>query len=660
MSFSALANDFRPKPPSSINPDRLNQREEKTFATLMVVADALRNGAFGVSTYHFVNDNWSKIWPWVISSCRGVLDRPPPTTVAGVGIVYQIVEIAPVFFNYPMHQPDNDDFRAVLKPLLVSTPRVLALALEMWLYGTTIEHPIREGLTNAVGLLLEVHADVNGLVVRLPPGEVTKAFSKVIDDTERWDIPGVCMRGIIYDLSQPLINCYTLRSHVIILSVLARGISPNSHMPKLLQKDAIRWATTVISKLSSSNNYWTGKGYELDDVTVCFREAIRFLLCCFINDTYHALAALDEGLLLSIFKARELIIEDARRRGHDSGASLALNIRILLERITVSLVHRPILVRAVRNLKKIERLEEQLGVTDPFEAECGSLHESWLQLETETWRRHAIKNSQEPYISQKLQIRICGFHQAHDRTYELGLDHVYMRCSGCHVDVYCSEKCRRFAWLLSGPHRKPCEFRRQTQQSSCFIYLIVRGRCADTSAEGEARELGNLEFAEIQKQMAFDVAEHAEDIRRLKDKYFLEHISQQSDKTREHVLIWMDYTEFPIAIEAITASEGYKRVLAIGGAETGSADFALEGAVAVAKIPWRNGSNRSVLMIQRFEKASESGTTDRRRRKDRMTLLGKRLSTNPGERLGCKSEPGQDPVSSEPAATQSKSLNDID
>ncbi|KAL0572494.1 hypothetical protein V5O48_009459 [Marasmius crinis-equi] len=615
-AFATLAKDFRPKPPGSVDPDRLDQREAKALGSLNMLCDALQKRWVGSSTYHFVEDNWSKIWPWIVSLCRGVVDRPLPLTVMGVEAASQIISIAPVFFTYPLTQPDSSDFYALLKPLLDSTPRVFALATEMWLHGSTIEHRSREYLTNAVGLLLEAHAKMTMMSLSLPPGEATSAFFKVVLDTGRWDVPAVCIRGIISDLTQPPINCYTLRSNLIILSLLARGTSLSpKYIPKLLQKDAVRWAAVVVAKLSSPKNYHTGQGYEFNDVAVSIREAIQFLYLCLQYDAYYAISALDNGILVSIFKLREIITADSHRR-HSATSSLAASICLLLNQLTIVLVHQSVLVRALRNFKKIDRLAPDFAsASKPFLDDFGSLNDLWAQVRAEASRRNTIRNSDEPY-SGRYGFQICGFHQCPLADDQLDASYPFLRCLGCYAEVYCSEECRELAWKFTGPHSVVCKDRRRFLQG------------------GEGREPGNLEYALLRKHLAFDVLANAEAIGQLKDRYYVEHGVQQSEA---RLITWMDYSKHPIAMEVVTVAQGEKKLYAWARQEIQALD---EQVAAIAQVPWRFAGSQPLLVIHRDE-----GSNGRSREK------AKRMSDGPRQSVPLsKTENSTDLVECGPSA----------
>ncbi|KAL0578530.1 hypothetical protein V5O48_003473 [Marasmius crinis-equi] len=341
MSFSSLLKDFRQKPPISVDLDRLNVREENAFKSMNLLADALKdNHLYGTSPYRFTRDNWSKIWPWLLTFCRCVLDRPSPTTLKGQERAFHIVIIAGLFTCYPIYQSNNDDYHTLLNPLLESTPRVLGLAFEMWLHGSTIEPPFLGPINHALGVLLEVHTEQDDGSWTFPRGEATDAFVAVLRDTERWDIPEACIRGIIQNITQPLVPVDILRGHLFIFSSIIRIAKP--FVAKILLKDGVRWITAIVTKLSSPKNY--SRDTVFDDIAAALRAAIHFLVILLDHDKYYVPMVLDEGILVSIFKARGIIIEDSRRR--DLSCGLRSIVSSLLQETLISLVHQPVLVRA--------------------------------------------------------------------------------------------------------------------------------------------------------------------------------------------------------------------------------------------------------------------------------------------------------------------------
>ncbi|KAL0056678.1 hypothetical protein AAF712_016716 [Marasmius tenuissimus] len=115
--------DLRLQPPSSVDPEHLERSEEGALAALSTIADTLSVSTHGLSTNRFTRENWFKIWPWLFSLCRGVLDKPPPKTMEGMAVVYQVIAVAPVFLNYPIYQrAGHETPHSLLKPLLKSTP----------------------------------------------------------------------------------------------------------------------------------------------------------------------------------------------------------------------------------------------------------------------------------------------------------------------------------------------------------------------------------------------------------------------------------------------------------------------------------------------------------------------------------------------------------
>ncbi|KAL0567421.1 hypothetical protein V5O48_014569 [Marasmius crinis-equi] len=584
MIFTTFPKELRATAPTCIDPDDLSRIEQRAYTSLTALADALKRNTFGAS--RTVKDNWSLIWPWLVAMCRGVLDRPIPKTVRGVEIASTIVTIAPYFFTHPSYKPDGatGDIDTALKRLLASTPRLLSLTLEMWLHASTINHPHTDHLAGVLFFLISNHDDVSKAIYNLEAGEATEAFRNVAE-SERWDIPSICIRSITDKIFQLPMDCNALRIPLVILGTLAHGITyKKGHVPHLLQKYGTRWATQVALKLSFPKNYYRGLGFQPVDIATCLLETISFVYYSIGEDAYHALEALDKGILTVIFRAREVIIWSCENEAQFK-FNLSRYVELLLEQITTRLMHQPILVRAARGLKKLEKLQEATGVSEPFPEGASSLREKWAQLKAEVAKRVAIKNSLEPYSGQFVEP-ICGFFGCSRTPKELDLSHRFLRCSGCYTDVYCSEECRGKAWndKVGTPHKDVCNWRRKKLEL------------------GHIREPGDPEKAFMLKQIAHDLASHSELIQQLQDAYPTTTTTSSPSSTSgctDRLLTYIDYSTHPPRFEAITVSEAEKRIHPhYDGYVRRKGDLiclADETYKAVGWVPWQEGTPKTVV-----------------------------------------------------------------
>ncbi|KAJ8091871.1 hypothetical protein AAF712_010561 [Marasmius tenuissimus] len=598
-TFSVLLKDLRQQPPSSVDPENLERSEERALAALSTIADTLSVSTHGLSTNRFTRENWFKIWPWLFSLCRGVLDKPPPKTIEGMAVVYQVIAVAPAFLNYPVYQrAGHETPHSLLKPLLKSTPRALALTLEMWLTASATNHPSRERLATALGLLLEtlVEPKPESISRLVPAGEALQEYCKIVDGPpiQRWDeIASCCIREIIHDLRQPHINTFSLYRHLFILSTLAYGGDAEVPLKQLSQQDAVRWAACAVAKLTqfrNLKNIYTGPGYRFEDLTACFIESLRFLFFALHRDILLTLKALDEGILVSIFKAREMIMEDARWRGWTSNSALVRNVDAILEWITVGLVYRPILVRVTRSLKRIEKLESEMGLSEAFPPdECGPLTECWNKLKSVVSRRNMVRSYSGHYFGKDFH-QVCAYDECSFSWDDHDTRRPYLRCSGCDSTVYCSRECQKSAW---NKHSKVCKDRRRELQG------------------GDTRHAGGLEYAALHKQVAFDVLENAETMKQLKDQYHIDHPSTVTSSDSARVLVWMDYSKNPIAMEVISHVEGEKRFHHFCGNPGKPFDKFID---AIAKIPWRSNDN-PILIVHRDRIKDVKGTGESQKRR---------------------------------------------
>ncbi|KAJ8075537.1 hypothetical protein PM082_021167 [Marasmius tenuissimus] len=385
MSFSnLLLKNLLAEPQNTVNFDKLDPKTRRAISALEAISE------YKQPTYFM----WTKAWPWLESISRGLLDQPP-STVAGYDMANKFLWTVPGLFLYSISS-DHRIERWELLQNVIRTPRVLSLALELWLFASTTNHRIVQVLCNVLHMFLDFReTDTPEELLSFP-----KDCKAVCTNTSRWDVPSICIKEIVRVLCQPGLDCDSLRSTLSILLMVSRDLYIES-MPRLIAMGVTRWLAIAMSKLASPRMI-TGYGtFEseapLDDAACCVKQIMAFMCICGRQDSYSLLDALDGGILISLYRARTLIFTDGGLRGLETnpGPHMVEFLSVLTQR----LLHRAILVRVVRSVKKAEKL----GFYEPEES-FAPFQEFWVRLKDEALSRNSR-------VTLHSLPHICGFEQ---------------------------------------------------------------------------------------------------------------------------------------------------------------------------------------------------------------------------------------------------------
>ncbi|ESK95437.1 mynd finger family protein [Moniliophthora roreri MCA 2997] len=550
-TLTYMMKDFRHRPPADIDPDHPDKKTEQALFSLVRLTSVLQRKS--PSTVTVVTENWAQIWPWIYSLARCVLDKAPVTFI-GSQFVYQFTTICPVLVTYPTYSIHCGDFRNDLTHLLMTSPHILAVTAEMWLYASRTSHEALRSLCDSVGLLLECNLANRALET---PSKHLEVLLRRLND----DITVVCIKGIAFEVAQKPIACEKIRSSLVILGHLYNLFG----MATCIDKNAVRWLAILVAKLSSPRKYYRGSDFE--DLSLCLRQSLGILCQCVSEYPTALLGMLDMGIVSSIYRARNIIVEDSHRREINESWSLASVYATFLSHIARHLTHRSVLIRMVVSIRRLQRL----GTTDETQLrDCGPVLRAWLDVRGEVARRHSISKWQSEVEDKG--IPVCGFTNC-PRTSEINIQQDFRRCFGCGSTVYCSRICQKRHWK-SG-HRGECK----TMQAS-----LRAGKFPFVSA---------FDVAFMQKQFHADY--------RYASMHIQVAVSKHKEKLKEvhevgDPVVSLDYSEYPARLGVHTLRECRDKLKEpdwhqlSGFAEAGMTPLAF------AIVPWSQGEIMAMIL----------------------------------------------------------------
>ncbi|KAL0569349.1 hypothetical protein V5O48_012621, partial [Marasmius crinis-equi] len=391
--------------------------------------------------------HWDQIWPWVQALSRCVLesDKIPktPRIEAEVAI---ILEALPVILTHPTYKPNCVEFRDELYPLLASTPKILELSTTLWLHTSHHKYPdaIATAFCDCTGNLL-LSSNFHRLANEGPP----KTFLDAVGNT-RYDFGVEIVKIITRHSSGPDLSCKHLIAPTVIL--YTAQVHPNSNCVEIcLKNGAVRLVGSMIRRLTSSRKMKQWWAYGFNNVCNCVVQGMHFLIGMVRQNPLGILEALDEGIIPAIVRAKEFLLEDAKRRPVEWGnkGSPSLLFEEFLEMICRRLLLRRIMIRAARAVGKVQKMK----LADDYFEGYGNLKTAWSNLRIEVERSLWIYKSEDG-VANTFRERICGYEKC---PMEVGTrkTHRFLRCSGCIDTLYCSHLCQKKDW--KDKHRNKCQ-----------------------------------------------------------------------------------------------------------------------------------------------------------------------------------------------------------
>ncbi|KAK1234611.1 hypothetical protein PQX77_002187 [Marasmius sp. AFHP31] len=178
-------------------------------------------------------------------------------------------------------------------------------------------------------------------------------------------------------------------------------------------------------------------------------------------------------------------------------------------------MHRPVLIRLVRSIKKVQRLDLE-GAFEKYPY----LLRSWITTRDEALQRNAIMKMDEESGSGRPWTSLCEAVECHEKGKTPDYSPSLKRCAGCLSAVYCSRECQRKAWKH---HRQQCE-----QKRSCIQMGGFPGATP-------------LDHAFVQQRLRHDYKSNGEHIFALKQARKVDH----PDEDESRIITIMDYTNAP-------------------------------------------------------------------------------------------------------------------
>ncbi|KAJ8075489.1 hypothetical protein PM082_021119 [Marasmius tenuissimus] len=378
-ALSYLAKDLQASPPSTIDLDRVGFRTKRALIALSRIAQSLERSP-SPTTVDGVAGSWNRIWPWMYSIARAVLDEAgEPATAEGEEFIQEYLRVTPTLFCYPIFQDGCSDHGLIadsLKSFVHSNPRLFPIAVQLWLFGSHNNRSSASALGNAVGALA-VHA--------------TKGpeLEHILLDT-RWD----AIRASVRLMVGTAIPCAMLQRGLsvfqYVVGILSDLLTGATILSKLTFNRAVPSLVLVISRLTSGKRIGSSCGHS--DLGVCAIECIEFLRTTMAYDTFFAIEALDSGVLPAVLAIRKVLKPQPSGPPFTQlGEKVVKAFASFLDSFLPKLVYRPILVRVIRWIKKI-RDSGKITSKETF-AVCPEVYQSWKKLEYEATRRYGYSKT---------------------------------------------------------------------------------------------------------------------------------------------------------------------------------------------------------------------------------------------------------------------------
>ncbi|KAL0572340.1 hypothetical protein V5O48_009630 [Marasmius crinis-equi] len=568
----------RPKPPNKVDFDKFDGRTKQVFATFSRVVDDLMDEEdylVPMAAARALERNWSLIWPWLVALTRAMVDDPPPSTPEGFRTLKMFIMMASVLLVYTTWVSDHIGDEEILVqdelvPLIESTPGILAILTEIWWRTSEMNLGGQEakGPLHGIGLyLITLTRGMGTGSERVFTGEALAALESVLNTTCR-HLYRAILKGIADEVALSCPDFTILRFHVMYLNMLRSTFPKSMTVPGLVAQGAIRWVLSVIMKLTI-RSFEPYESYKHSDSVkaLCLGECLQFLLFCTSHDLYTEIPVLDGGFLIHITKLQRLLV-DYRHPLPNMPTPPASLVITLLQLFTNGAIHRPIMVRLVRWIRKLEGNRLQQGLVQAL-TRIG-YPEIWSTLVEETHRR--ASTCRRFLFPASFMCRNEGC--TNKEAYSFGS---YLRCTGCQKHAYCSASCQKTAWKS---HKELCK--------------SVQGHLR--APDGRVgRTPGSLEIAALRYQFIIDIEESfGEKATVISNEYKAKH--------NVHPVIWLDYSALVLTLETRSGKHAVEKLRAmkanlVGGPQ--DLDDLSGGLIALGVIPY-HGNDSPIVFSHRL------------------------------------------------------------
>ncbi|KAK1228026.1 hypothetical protein PQX77_008941 [Marasmius sp. AFHP31] len=374
LTLLSTTQHLRRKPPSNLDPENLSSEASKALESLCTIREALLDET--PSAVSFVERHWDQIWPWVlhfsISSLKEGHRRTQ--TERGMELVDKLISITPMFFTYRMFHPGDRNLGLILD----ATPEVLAFALQMWVMATAHDHKHTTSQCSSFGLLLECYLAAEDSYKH----RAGHYLDIVLNRRKRSVMNGVIQNIIRYATPREIrLEC--LRNVLVILRELASRFDEGL-LVESLARDGVRWMGYTFRKLSSLKKRYEPRTH--DDISTCLSLCSQYFDICIKYDVAAAVNVIDENIIPYMFKSWDILVYDKYHRERGPTIDLAEKYRRSLNLLSMTVMHRAVLVRLARSIKKVQRLD----LEKVFDQDFPSLLHAWVVLRDEVLRRIRI------------------------------------------------------------------------------------------------------------------------------------------------------------------------------------------------------------------------------------------------------------------------------
>ncbi|KAK7464248.1 hypothetical protein VKT23_006413 [Stygiomarasmius scandens] len=355
--------DLKGAPPSSPNPSHPDTNMEHALQALTLLAYSES------AIWKSAEESWKLIWPW----CSFFADtfilnqRQLPRTVEGVNFRDDaLCTVYPLLANL-IKLPGNVAFRAVIRPF----SRISHMLTKSWLYAAENHHISLPYISMA--WVKHQSLSMNEML-----GEWDSAEFEEIAYASPHYLAVTALRTVIYETLQPKIDIMSMNGA---FSIIAESQMHNELRQALLAHELPRWIAYAMRHIISQSateylNLTSSLSVHSDHM-----ESIRniaFLLSEIIDSVTWIIQALDEQLILTIFKSKRSWGFCALHK--PTAMSLEQVYAKLLRALVPFLYNRSVFRAVVHSIRRVEHLGLDADMPKVFSKTTSEVWDAWHAL----------------------------------------------------------------------------------------------------------------------------------------------------------------------------------------------------------------------------------------------------------------------------------------